>query len=80
MTDFKETVHATYTIDDNVFEYRTPTYLADLGRYNVAMCARKRMLAALEFVDDHDRAYERWKRERISFWSTLARSIPHSFR
>jgi hypothetical protein len=30
--------------------------------------------------DDYKQAVERWKRERISFWSTLAHSIPDNFK
>jgi hypothetical protein len=76
----KEPTRAKYTIKDQTVDYKVPYDLGDLDRYNIAICARKRMLAALEFDSEYDEAYQRWKRERVSFWSTLARSIPSSFR
>lgn len=74
-----------YTDTDGcVYTYTPPSNLCNLRRYNIAQCARQRMQDAHYhgFHNPDDAAYgvELWKRERISFWSTLAHSIPDTFK
>jgi hypothetical protein len=66
-----------YTDTDGcTYEYEAAANLCHLRRYNVAHCARQRMYNAHHSRED---AFELWKRERVSFWSTLVRSIPTDF-
>ena len=66
-------------IDHGVeIEYEPNAYLCSLRRYNIALCARQRMSDA-HHIKQGDESYERWKRERVSFWSTLQASIPPHF-
>lgn len=74
-----------YTDTDGcTYEYEPPAGLSSLGRYNIAHCARQRMQNAhfggYHAGDDYKSFSELWRRERMSFWSTLAHSIPHNFR
>lgn len=62
--------------DGCAYEYEPSISICSLRRYNIAQCARQRMYNAHGSDDD---SFELWKRERISFWSTLARSIPADF-
>jgi len=70
--------------DGCTYEYEPPATLCSLRRYNIAHCARKRMEEAhtYGYYNSNDATYavELWKRERMTFWSTLARSIPHNFK
>ena len=70
--------------DGCTYEYEPPATLCSLGRYNIAQCARQRMQDAhylgYHAGDDHKPWTERWKRERTTFWSTLAHSIPYNFK
>jgi hypothetical protein len=70
-----------YVDTDGVeYTYEAPQHLCSLRRYNVAQCARKRMQNAHHFYkNDPEGSLELWKRERVSFWSTLAHSIPYNF-
>ncbi len=71
----------TYQVGDTVFEYSPPHELDNLGRYNIAACARERMKVAISFEHQtYDQTYARWRRERDTFWSTVARSVPTYFR
>ncbi len=71
-------------IDGCTYEYEPPATVSSLRRYNIAQCARQRMqdthFSGYHADDDYKQAVELWKRERISFWSTLARSIPDNFK
>ena len=74
-----------YTDTDGcTYEYEPPAALCSLRRYNIAHCARQRMRDAhclgYHAGDNHKPWTELWKRERMSFWSTLAHSIPHNFK
>ena len=74
-----------YTDTDGcTYEYEPSATVCNLRRYNIAQCARQRMQIAHSsgyYADDeYKQAVERWKRERISFWSTLAHSIPDNFK
>jgi hypothetical protein len=74
-----------YTDTDGcTYEYEPPAELCSLRRYNIAHCARQRMqiehFNGYHADDDYKQSVERWKRERVSFWSTLAHSIPHNFK
>jgi len=64
-------------IDGQQYEYEPKTTLCSLRRYNIAQCARQRMIGAFHEQDDF---VEKWKGERASFWSTLARAIPDTFK
>lgn len=67
-----------YTDTDGcTYEYEPVAGICNLRRYNIAQCARQRMCDA--FNSDED-SVELWKRERVSFWSTLARAIPDGFK
>jgi hypothetical protein len=70
--------------DGCVYTYTPPGVICSLRRYNIAQCARQRMqiehFNGYHADDDYKQYVERWKRERVSFWSTLAHSIPHNFR
>ena len=68
----------TYIENGFEFEYEPRACLCNLSRYNIAQCARQRMINAhSNFTEDG--GYELWKRERVSFWSTLQASIPPHF-
>ena len=68
----------TYTgVDGQQYEYKPVAALCSLHRYNIAQCARQRMSEAYHANDDY---LEKWKGERVSFWSTLARAIPDTFK
>ena len=71
-------------IDGCEYTYTPPLGICSLRRYNIALCARARMQDAHHHgfynPDDAEHGVELWKRERISFWSTLARSIPNTFK
>ena len=69
--------------DGCTYEYEPPATLCSLRRYNIAQCARQRMQDIIHNgyrEDDPAHSMELWKRERISFWSTLAHSIPSDFK
>ena len=59
------------------YTYTPPRIICSLRRYNIAQCARQRMYNAHTADED---SFELWKRERVSFWSTLARAIPDTFK
>ena len=66
-----------YTDTDGcTYEYEPSADICSLRRYNIAQCARQRMYNAYHSEGDW---LDVWKGERISFWSTLARSIPADF-
>ena len=65
----------TYMTDSGPIEYTPSVRLCSLSRYNVAHCARLRMREAHRTTNT-----ELWKRERVTFWSTLSASIPHNFK
>jgi hypothetical protein len=71
-------------IDGCTYEYEPPYSLCSLRRYNIARCARQRMqdvhFRGYHADDNYKQAVELWKRERISFVSTLAHSIPDNFK
>jgi hypothetical protein len=72
------TMSTLYTDTDGcTYEYEPVASICSLRRYNIAQCARQRMYDAHNSNED---SFELWKRERISFWSTLARSIPDTFK
>jgi len=64
------------------YTYTPPSIICSLRRYNIAQCSRQRM------YDAHMRPentvgsdwFEYWKRERVSFWSTLAHAVPDNFK
>lgn len=63
------------------YEYTPAQVICNLRRYNIAQCARQRMYNANAVTNKNDGDwFEVWKRERESFWSTLARSIPDNFK
>jgi hypothetical protein len=68
-------MNPSYMTDNGLVEYEPPSRLCSLRQYNVAHCARLRMQEAHRNADT-----ELWKRERVTFWSTLSASIPHSFK
>ena len=69
-----------YVLNGVEYTYEPPQHLCSLRRYNVAQCARQRMQDAHHFYkNDPDGSFELWQRERVSFWSTLAHSIPDNF-
>ena len=74
-----------YTDTDGcTYEYEPSATLSGLRRYNIAQCARQRMQNAhhkgYHEPDSADYCAELWKRERMTFWSTLQHSIPQKFR
>ena len=69
----------TYISHGVEIQYEPAANLCSLRRYNIAQCARRRMSNA-HHLGAPDESFELWKRERISFWSTLARSIPNTFK
>ena len=74
------TTMPTYTDTDGcTYEYTPPSVVCSLRRYNIAQCARQRMYNAHTNATNGDDWFELWKRERVSFWSTLAQSIPSEF-
>lgn len=68
------------TYIDNGIEiaYEPRATICNLSRYNIAQCARQRMADAHNHYKE-DGGFELWKRERVSFWSTLQASIPPHF-
>jgi hypothetical protein len=68
----------TYISHGVEIQYEPADNLCSLRRYNIAQCARQRMSDAHHFGTS-DESFELWKRERISFWSTLRASIPYTF-
>jgi hypothetical protein len=70
-------MNPTYMTDSGPIEYTPPVEICSLRRYNLAHCARLRMLEALASLQFD---FELWKRERVTFWSTLRESIPHNFK
>lgn len=75
-----------YTDTDGcTYEYEPTASLCSLRRYNIAVCARQRMQDA-HFKgyhagdDDHKQWTELWKRERVSFWSTIVHATPSNFK
>jgi len=69
----------TYTgVDGCAYQYTPPQTICSLRRFNIAKCARQRMSSAVLISDDS--YLERWKGERNSFWTTLARAIPDNFK
>jgi hypothetical protein len=68
----------TYISHGVEIQYEPADNLCSLRRYNIAQCARQRMSDAHHFGTP-DKSFELWKRERISFWSTLRASIPYTF-
>ena len=69
---YTDTDGCTYTYDpvDN---------LCNIRRFKIAMCARQRMESAHISGAKDGFWFDTWKGERLSFWSTLARSIPNEF-
>jgi len=69
-----------YCIDGVEYTYEPPFNVCSLRRYNIATCARQRMQNAHSlYKGNADESFELWQRERVSFWSTLAHSIPNNF-
>ena len=68
----------TYISHGVEIEYEPAANLCSLRRYNIAQCARQRRSDAHP-LGKPDESVELWKRERISFWSTLRASIPYTF-
>ena len=68
----------TYISHGVEIQYEPADNLCSLRRYNIAQCARHRMSDAHHFGTP-DESFQLWKRERISFWSTLRASIPYTF-
>jgi hypothetical protein len=62
------------------YTYTPPPGICSLRRYNIALCARQRMLDAHTYSADSVDWFEYWKRERVSFWSTLAHAVPDNFK
>ena len=52
------------TIDGMLFEYEAKNYLGNLDKFNLALCARKRM-------HEHAGDMLRWRGERRSFYTHL---------
>jgi len=67
-------------IDGCEYEYTPAATVCNLRRYNIAQCARQRMYDAHFAGVEDGYSYQLWKRERETFWSTLARSIPDTFK
>jgi hypothetical protein len=67
-------------VDGCEYTYTPPSDLCSLRRYNIAQCSRQRMSDAVCRRGDSGDWCEYWKRERISFWSTLAHAIPDKFK
>jgi hypothetical protein len=75
----------TYTDTDGcVYTYTPPGIICSLRRYNIAQCARRRMQDAhsrgFHEPDNAEYCTKLWRRERFSFWSTLAHAIPDNFK
>ena len=68
--------------DGCVYTYEPPAGVCSLRRYNIAQCSRQRMYDAHMRPEDTDGSdwFEYWKRERVSFWSTLAHAVPDNFK
>ena len=70
----------TYTDTDGCeYTYTPPPGICSLRRYNIAQCARQRMYDA-HCSGNGAGWFEIWKRERESFWSTLAHAVPDNFK
>jgi len=65
--------------DGQEYEYSPPSSICSIRRYEIARCMRERMTAAIDLMDTPE-GFELWKRERFSFWATLAQSIPTQFK
>ncbi len=65
--------------DGREYEYCPPSSICSIRRYEIARCMRERMNAAIDLMDTPD-GFKLWKRERFSFWATLAQSIPTQFK
>jgi|LakMenEpi03Aug12_release.lakeMendotaPanAssembly.Ray.scaffolds.fasta_scaffold43382_14 hypothetical protein len=61
------------------YTYTPPPGICSLRRYNIAQCARQRMSDA-HCSGNGAGWFEIWKRERESFWSTLAHAVPDNFK
>lgn len=62
------------------YQYTPHDGLCSLRRYNIAQCARQRMYDANCATGNERDWFELWKRERVSFWATLAQAIPSTFK
>ena len=62
-------------------EYEPKGGMTSLDWYNVAHCARQRMMDAHKHLNDGDpeRGFLLWRRERITFWTLLRTAIPYPF-
>jgi hypothetical protein len=61
-----------YTISDSVIEYEPKDYMGNLDWFHLAECARKRM-------SQHCQDIPRWRGERRSFYSSLAKIYEVNF-
>lgn len=62
------------------YTYAPPPGICSLRRFNIAQCSRRRMLDSFHRSDDKGEWFMYWKRERVSFWSTLAHAVPDNFK
>jgi len=71
----------TYTIGTSQFDYEPRAGLSSLCWYNIANCARQRMQLAhhTSTNEGEESWFERWKRERVTFWTLTRKSIPSTF-